>query len=135
MPHRRVRRACLRREHNGRIDLLWQIVACKVENGQSLFFHETFFVVDHAVAGVFGDFEIAGVHADGVFGADFDAKAAINAFAQVQDELSGVFFNVRVWMFGSGDFNAPGRTHGFTHHTSHTSGRAVLSLGQAMTGP
>jgi len=81
MPHRRVRRACLRREHNGRIDLLWQIVACKVENGQSLFFHETFFVVDHAVAGVFGDFEIAGVHADGVFGADFHTKAAVNAFA------------------------------------------------------
>ena len=34
-----------------------------------------------AFAGVFGDVEFLGVHADGVFGADFDAKAAVDAFA------------------------------------------------------
>jgi hypothetical protein len=97
--------------------------------GYELFVHEAFFVVDHAFAGVFGDLELAGVHTDGVLWADFDTEAAIDTFAKIKDELSGVFFNIRVRVFCGSDLNTACRAYGLTHHAGHTTGRAVLALG------
>ena len=101
----------------------------------NLSLHQALLVVDHAIAGVLGDIELAGVHADGILGADFNAKAAVNALTKVQDELGGIFFNIGVRMFRGGYLNAPGGADGFAHHAGHTSGRAVLTFGQAMAGP
>ncbi len=70
-----------------------------------------------------------GVHADGVLRADFDAKSAINAFAKVQNELGGVFFDIGIRVLRGGDLDASGRAYGLTHHAGHTSGRTVLASG------
>jgi len=94
-----------------------------------LSFHQAFFVVDHAFAGVFGNVKLLGVHADGVLWTDFHTKAAIHTFTKIQDKLGGVFFDVRVWMFRGSDLNAPGRAYGLAHHAGNTSGGTIFALG------
>ena len=45
-----------------------------------LLVHQSFFIVDHAFAGILGGVELTSVHADRVFRANLDAKTAVNAF-------------------------------------------------------
>ena len=105
------------------------------KNQPLLSFHQPFFIINHILAGIFRCVEFPCIHADGIFRTDFDAKAAIDAFAQIEDKFGGIFFDIRVRMFCGGDLNASGRAYGFTHHAGHTTRRAVLALGQAVTGP
>ncbi len=37
-------------------------------------------------------------------------------------------------MFGGGDFDAPRRADGFTHHAGDTAGRTVVAFGEPVAG-
>jgi len=75
-----------------------------------------------------------GVHADGIFGAGLHAKAAVDAFAEVDVETFGLFLDIGVGVFLGYDVNAFGRAYGFAHHAGHTARGAVVALGQAVAG-
>ena len=93
-----------------------------------LIFHQTFLIVNHAFAGIFSGVKLACVHTDSVFGTNLDAKAAIDTLASIEDKCGWKFFNVGIGMLGRGDFNATGRTNGFSHHAGDTTGRAVFAF-------
>ena len=100
-----------------------------------LIFHQPLFIVDHAFAGIFGDVELARVHADRVLGADLDAETAVNAFTQIEDKCGRIFFDVGIGMFGGGDLDAARRANRFAHHAGHTARRPVLPLREPVACP
>ena len=97
--------------------------------------HQPFFIVDHALAGIFGDVQASCIHADRVFRTNLDAETAINTFTQIKHKLGGILFNIGIRMFGSRDFNTSSRTNGLAHHASDATRRTIFALHQAMACP
>ena len=98
--------------------------------GIQKFFH----VKNHSLPGVGGNVEDLGVHSNGVLRAGLHAETAVDAFAEIDDETFGTFFNVWVGVSLGLNVNAPGRADGLTHHAGHAPRGTVHALREAVPG-
>jgi hypothetical protein len=84
----------------------------------------------HLLPGVGGQVKDPRIHADCIFGAHFDAVAAVDAHAQVDVEADRILFDMRIGMLARHDRDAFGRADGLAEHAADATGRAVVAHGQ-----
>ena len=80
------------------------------------------------------DIKNLSVHSNRILRAGLDAEAAVNAFAEINDETFGTLLNIRVGMPLGLNVDTSRGADGLAHHAGHAARRAVFALREAVAG-
>jgi hypothetical protein len=90
--------------------------------------------IHHAFTGVRSKLHYSGIHANRIFRACFNAKAAKNTDSQIDIEAPGHFFDIWIRVFGCDYMDAARRAYRFAHHAGDASRGAVIAPRKAVAG-